>query len=663
MDIKQDLQNLIDSLKKGQSFTSNQTGKWQLVSRCKQYLRNLFGLEAGKLLALTAALIASFDTLEKVPVRFFERKQEEELMDYLLAGETILSEMEKLTSSLAIDQKNKLKRRLIGLKYRLELENGGLDQVEAQYDVINDLIKIAIAWKAKQAIIKDKELNEKEIKRLEELSCYAEAAELVLTDVNLQREFFKWAIRDGNSIAPFVEFPKMQEELVACNLHGRIGRMGGEGLKIIKKAQKELTLPIEGQPVNILDEKNVITFKGNYKLSIKEILEVFKNKKYQVGNLEYMAAGIINWNAHHLGYWDTKLQDYKRIDLNQHKWWQQLPNFEILSKEQAKQRYSYELDGISWNAAASATRGNANLDFDQTHAFMEIAIPCGKGQYAVYDFGKFAFIFPATFFENFFTFCHNVHATVSYPDENVYYSQRQHARYSFAINEIQGQKLMDNIKEDMLKSREKNFVFQIQSDNCAKWTHEKLSAAVGEEKIPNMFKMALLDTEPVGVIATLFKGIKKLPYFLQVPALTSLHLLLGATRQTKIYENGTWHIKSLTRHAFWQTGQVYLPAFLHKQLEAGHLPIYVNATLFSTPAHFVKESERALTKAYKLSLHASPSLIAGFHAHQAKIIKSLEKSLEKIKVEKNKILTSLAHPAKRKWKIDYHRTHRIKHTI
>ncbi len=50
--------------------------------------------------------------------------------------------------------------------------------------------------------------------------------------------------------------------------------------------------------------------------------------------------------------------------------------------------------------------------------------------------------------------------------------------------------------------------------------------------------MHLLDTEPQGVVAPIFRWIKRLPLCAQTPTLTFLHLFFGAAKKTWILEGG-----------------------------------------------------------------------------------------------------------------------------
>ena len=47
-------------------------------------------------------------------------------------------------------------------------------------------------------------------------------------------DFFTWILRDGLDSSPYVEFPAHQRLIVKSNLRGRIGRLGGDLLRIQK---------------------------------------------------------------------------------------------------------------------------------------------------------------------------------------------------------------------------------------------------------------------------------------------------------------------------------------------------------------------------------------------------------------------------------------------
>ncbi|MEM1283656.1 MAG: hypothetical protein AAGG81_08905 [Chlamydiota bacterium] len=561
-------------------------GSWFIESTFSHYLRKLFGGEESFYVRLASEMEGEIDKISQHPILFSEDPSKltgiEQYDEYLLAADIIDKKLIKFTSEKSKKARNKLLFKTISCKYRIEESNGGIDASPVQQPLVNVLKKMLYGWKKNNDLVFEKKLTERDLHQMQVASQFPEFVLLLLKDSEIQEAFMQWVFRDGNRARIFIEYPQLQEKLVECNLNGRIGRISEEDLKILKVpvsnenlasvvTKKIVTLPFEGVERNILDESQEVTFKGNYTLKIGEIFEVFKNKNYEVGELEYFAHGFTNWNCHHWGYWDDDNKEHQLIDLNHHQWWHQLPILEIISQEEALKRYEIRLDGTTWCVAASATRGTASLDFENTHAFLEIAIPWGDGRYAVYDFGKFARKYPSSFFEGISMFCHNLHATVSYPDENIFYSHRQQMYHAYELPPDKGIELMENIKQDMITSQERNFVYQIESENCAKWVHQNLEQVIDKEDIPNLFKMHLLDTEPIGAVSVIFSLIKKLPKCIQTPIMTLCHLPLGAAKQTWIIEKGKHVCKSLTRHEFWLTGEVYLPALLHKQKEEGIL--------------------------------------------------------------------------------------------
>ena len=129
---------------------------------------------------------------------------------------------------------------------------------------------------------------------------------------------------------------------------------------------------------------------------------------------------------------------------------------------------------------------------------------------------------------------------------------------------------MNSIKEDMLNARKGNLVFQIESENCGKWLHGILSKHLGEERVPNYFKLPLLDTQPEGFVKWVFKGIKKLPSKIHTRLLTVMHLPFGAWKGvwvTGSEEEGKKRRLALVNTDFWKDTVVYLPSMLHKKYE------------------------------------------------------------------------------------------------
>lgn len=510
--------------------------------------------------SLTTSLLKQFDYIETVPVRFGEGV--DDLFFYWI------EQAEPLLNSVS-DPDGLLEQRVVALKYRLEKENGGVDPSEFSEEIFASLQDFAYDWKKNHPLVQVAALSPREVLHLKSASRYPIFFSLIQRSKSVREEFLNWVLRDENEVAPFIQFPASVSRLMKCGLSGRISLFGGTFLKIHRRntgtegiTEKVLTLPFEGNPYSILDPSLKVNLKGNYRLSIADVFYDFSRKEFDVGRLEFMAEGIVNWNIHLLAYWDADAGQFQQINLEERAWWNQMPLLEILNRRQVWHRYKINVKPHQWIASACATRGRPNLDYEETHAYLEVAIPRGKGLYAIYDFGKLTLHYPETVFERLKMFTETVHATVAYPDENIYYTHRQKGFQPFALSHKQGEGLMTLLKTDMMLSRERNFIYQIESENCAKWVHQKLEEVLGHDQVPDLFRMQLLDTEPQGPVAHLFRWIKQLPARWQVPVLAHLHLPLGAFRKIWIWEKGRKVAKSLSSHTFFETGQIYLPALL-----------------------------------------------------------------------------------------------------
>ncbi len=535
------------------------------------FCRNLLlRLESKRWTAQAIALCNRLDAIEKVPLFWpLNGTVPQPLEEILDKVRSHLLEPNNFPPSKKLDQlKFALRRRLLALDYRLQPKKGHPSELH-----LVKLERLAEKWYEENPLHHREMIPHSVQKQLKAASCYPAFVDLLFEDPELLKTFEIWTLRDRNPTEPFIEYPAMQSLLVDSNLAGRLQRAYPAGLKIVTGGnQKYLAMLFEGRYLNILEEDETITLKGGWSLTLREVFTIFKNKNFDPGGLEFFTGGVTNWNALKLAWWNDLEKCYMPIDVEQPKWWLELPILQVLDRSEARQRYGFAVDGKHWIAAATATRGTVSLDYDQSHAFIEVAIPMRDGRYSIFDFGKFATTFPKNMIETLLLFANSVHAAIAYPDENAYYTHRQHAQHAFVLSPSEAETLMEIIKKDILKGREKNLVYQIESENCAKWVQTTLQDVLGL-KVPNMFIMPLIDAEPQGPVYGLFSLLRMMPYDLPSRILVKMHYPLGAWRGTWIEEEGKRIWKALNNHPFWHSGLVYLPAFLHKQRTTGLLPV------------------------------------------------------------------------------------------
>ncbi|MCB1112583.1 MAG: hypothetical protein H7A37_00095 [Chlamydiales bacterium] len=575
----------LSALREGKRVVCQEDGSWHIESFVRNLFNRLFIADEKRIIGIGNALVAAMNRVEHIPVRFSDEdgiacEQSVDFDMYLQAADHVISMLRALDNKHASRVASSLARRQIGLLYRLEEVNGGFDPQAVDMTLLNKLKSMVIEWRSNNPVIDEVALSPQDLLRLQETSRYHSFVNLLLEDEHVREAFMVWIGRDAVDPVVFIQFPAVQERLTDSLLACRIGRMGGHQLKVQKIAgEKVVTLPFEGRDVNILDEEKTVTLRGNYAATVEEIFNSFAKKNSEVGNFEYFAHGVMNWNVHKWAWWDADAQEYRCIDLTRERWWEQLPLFEVLTTEQASRRYEVPLDGVKWSVSATAVRERPHLDFERTHAFFEVAIPFGEGRYAIFDMGKYAKLYPASTLDGLTMLADNMHATVSYPDDCSYSTHRQWAHQAFEMSPEDGVAIMEKIKNDMIKGMEHNFVYQIESDNCARWVHDVLESVVGQHRLPDMFRQHLLDTTPEGAAAPIFRALNLLPRWLATPIMANLHRLFGAHRGRWIVEHGQRVYKSLTRHEFWKTGIVYLPSRLVMLRKSGILkPLLLEST-------------------------------------------------------------------------------------
>jgi hypothetical protein len=459
----------------------------------------------------------------------------------------------------------------------LEGVNGGISPQEPDLTLLAKAKEEGEAYKRGEKLFWNQGLNKQNHLYLERAARFPVFLSHVLNHPELKQAFFEWILRDRLPPEPYIEFPGLCEEIITHLLTGRIGTLGGDKLKV-QKFKKEhalvkvLTLPFEGRDTSLLDMQHKIHFRGGYTLSIQDVFTLFKDKPRRFVDVEYFAQGVMNWNAQHLGYWIPKEERYSVINLDQDAWWRQLPPLEIMTIEEARERYGSWVSGLNWAVAAKAARQHCNLNVEKCHAYLEIAVPFRDGSYYVYDFGKFARHFPYGVVDNMRMFTITTPATIAYPDENIYHTARQQAGYAFEMNHYQGLILMEEIRQDIERARSGNMIFQIEAENCAYWIQTHLEEILGKESVPNLFRAKLSRSEAQGLLGRFLNFVRTLPSVWQAPMLMLIHYPFGPWRgQYVIERNGERVFKSLNRTEFWKDIIVYMPAFLHYQLEKGTL--------------------------------------------------------------------------------------------
>ena len=154
--INQSLAQFIEAVRQGLPVHLDAFGNWYVEGVLKRILGGIFQNAEKRITQLTKSFVNLLDQLEQTPIKYSaQNSHDQNYQLYLEAAEAVIEAAQSSHTSKHILEVNELKRRIIGLKYRLEEFNGGLDPVGVQEDLVNDLKLKAYGWKQKQKMFQN----------------------------------------------------------------------------------------------------------------------------------------------------------------------------------------------------------------------------------------------------------------------------------------------------------------------------------------------------------------------------------------------------------------------------------------------------------------------------------------------------------------------------
>ncbi|NGX57158.1 MAG: hypothetical protein K940chlam3_00041 [Chlamydiae bacterium] len=460
-------------------------------------------------------LIKKFDQFEEQPGDF-------EVVDDILArADQCLREGKKYKSKQMTAACHKLEGRKVSLIYRTERDED-LSVPHTQDYLKHELNQKMVDWiYVYPGFNPDSHDRDPERKIIEVCERYPAYANLLLKDEKLLIEFFKWAIRDNNQVAPMVMFASLQELLKRCNISQRTGYNAGEDLRIKTDYDREghilrsLWLPIEATPQNIAERDKKVTLKDGSERTIEEILELFKNKVHTPGDLEFFPrVGITYWPSY---------EPWKVMNVASPTFWHEGPQLRILDVEEAQNIYGktvpglkiiepmvpldslieHEEDGtywmehdrflfnevepIEWHGSLVKVRMRERIPVDgknfiqvvratkekdmsflRTHSFGDILIPLESGRYYLFNMGKYPKFYPETTYRLLSSFVKVVLAVLQIVDDNVFFNHRNHTRECIGLKPEEGRVLLEIVRFLLILARDDKLGFEFQTEGCAK---------------------------------------------------------------------------------------------------------------------------------------------------------------------------------------------------
>lgn len=615
--INNHLAGFTNALNQNQRVVCSKEGEWKVETLKKYSVKRIFASENDRIVGVGEQFNSCLDQLENIPVKFNAgsgtlQTQKETYDRYLGAAKAVRTILGKCGSKKAKEQRRLLDVRIIGLRFRIERANDGLDPLNDTSNQDREALeKMVKDWKKSHDLYENTSI-EGDKEKIEEILRYPEFVALLDLDKTLRESFFNSVIRDDLPVREVIEYPAMVARLETCLMAGRVGRYGADMLVAKKQksrnrsgTKKVLTLPFEVEKAGKLKRKRIsilkgdrkVTFKNGYEVTIDKVFKVFQDRDYKVGRVDTigvkkkdgtMGGAIANWHAMKLGSWNPKTKKYERVDLSpeKSKWWEQLPPAEQLTKDQLIGRL--DLDSLKdgqWVTTVKSTTQSNDLDVDQVHGYLEVYIPQSDGTYYYYPYGKFAKDFPQTLWDTILILLDTVEARFMYPDENHNHSHRLQAAVPFAVDEpdtkklteADGVKLMEDIRKDIVEALRGNMVFQFSGkENCANWGQQKLENLLGKAEdggnVPNFFRAPLFEATPnAQPLKSAFKLGRKLPRSLQRVIVRIFEFVFMSWRGIYVVENGKRVFKSIARSPLRKNIEMYHPAKLHDRIKRGEI--------------------------------------------------------------------------------------------
>ena len=289
-----------------------------------------------------------------------------------------------------------------------------------------------------------------------------------LLDLYFQYVFKSMPDAFTNAIDLFIQAPKIQEDLRRTFLDKRIREVANNGIRFEQlataspsgKPLKDVKLLIDGEHQSIADPSGSVRIARGVMTTVSRIFDEFEAQNTRFITMEYLQDKGV-------ACFDGRLVDF---DLSQEEWWKDLPVIRRMTREQVESTYGVPFREGYALFVIRGSRTTPDLSADGNHGWSNIIYPLGDGTFNVIAPGKFADWFPVGVLQAFYHIFHTHRAFVTVADTNEYMSSRDRISIPLPpLTENEFRHVMRDLKNELLRSRRGELVFQAQGDNCASW--------------------------------------------------------------------------------------------------------------------------------------------------------------------------------------------------
>lgn len=312
----------------------------------------------------------------------------------------------------------------------------------------------------------------------------------------LLEQFFRTVFRNMpdwsvDSIDMFVQSPFIFGRLHRSIIDKRLSEFSVKGIAFTQegvekgKPVKDVKLLVNGTMQSIADVSSMLKVSDKTSMTVRQLFAEFEELEYGFIEYEYLEDGGIR-------HFDARMPN---IDPQDSDWWKKLPLVQRMTKQAIADRYGVAPKDGQALLILRASRQTPDLNVDGNHSWMDVTLPLSDGTYNVISVGKFAYRYPKGSLETLKFVFGSQPASITVVDPNRFARQRERVDAPVVpLDQEKFQKLMNLIRDDIVRANNKELVFQAQGDNCAAWIRKILFQVLPNFEV-EPFEVSMMKTE------------------------------------------------------------------------------------------------------------------------------------------------------------------------
>jgi hypothetical protein len=474
----------------------------------------------------------------------------------------------------------RLERQILALQYRRKDQKEIYEKSAGFQQRVEWLTENLLAWKKEKKDLANmvQEVTASDRRKIEQTCFYKEILSQLENDDQFRDSFYRFVFRNTqaggkDAVDIAIQLPYYAEQLAQHRIDKAEGRFHdlfsmqqecGQG----RVKRKFVSLKMDGQEIDISDEKTVVVFdQNNVKRRVeKTVSEVFFSIKQQAAKGEYQfvaTKGVVRIGAYLNPCWFNQ-PIAAGIDVAQTDWHTELTPSETLTHDDVFKRYgahpTYAL--LIARCGTPAKPNSEGVPFGGSHSWIEAVVPGRDKQYNVYPIGKNLYPWESGLQELLNLFG-TKRATIRIESDILLTNNLTHAAYAFQASHAQVKKFWHKVGQDISKERNNELYFQMMGkNNCSSWVSQTLHFVFeNPEMLPRLFEINALDANwpsPFNHVIRVLRYYKKLFPKIYPQIFKLIGVSLGASKGFIVGSGDKARMVKLSQNSAWITGDITL---------------------------------------------------------------------------------------------------------